>query len=74
MSKQIVHGACALCGEAMPLVRSHIIPNFMYRPLKAIDGRFHVFSDVSERKPEIKQAGIWEHLLCAECDNVRLQK
>ena len=74
MAKNAAFGICGLCLAEGQLVRSHIIPDFMYRPLKVKEGKFHVFSDAPNRKPEIKQAGVWEHLLCANCDNVRVQK
>lgn len=58
----------------MSLVDSHIIPNFQFKGLKKVEGHFYELStdhNVPERK---QQRGFTERLLCAECDNQRLQK
>lgn len=65
---------CRLCLRAAPLVDSHIIPNFQFKGLKRVEGRFYELStdkNVPERK---RQRGFTEHLLCADCDNRRLQQ
>lgn len=67
-------GSCRLCLEVRPLVDSHIIPGFQFKPLKKIDGRFHVLSPNPEERERTGQKGFTERLLCAECDNVRLQR
>jgi hypothetical protein len=67
-------GKCRLCLQVRPLVASHIIPNFQLKGLKKIEGHFYELStnqSVPERK---QQRGFTERLLCAECDNRRLQK
>lgn len=67
-------GTCRLCLRVMPLVDSHIIPNFQFKGLKKVEGHFYELStnqSVPERK---QQRGFTERLLCVECDNLRLQK
>lgn len=67
-------GPCRLCLQVRALVDSHIIPDFQFTPLKRGDGRFHVLSPDPEQKERTGQKGFTERLLCAECDNVRLQR
>lgn len=67
-------GHCRLCLGDHPLVDSHIIPDFQYRPLKLGDGRFHVLSPDPSKKDLTRQKGFTERLLCAKCDNERLQR
>ena len=75
---------CALCQEARPLSRSHIIPRFftegghqMFPTGK--DGSLQPFVDATHTDPTIKlgrmQKGFWDsklgvvqHLLCNECE------
>jgi hypothetical protein len=67
-------GPCRLCLRIAPLVDSHIIPNFQFKGLKRVEGRFYELStdhNVPERK---QQRGFTERLMCAECDNRRLQQ
>jgi len=65
-------GVCRLCGLIRPLVNSHVIPDFNFKPLKEKEGRFYVLSPDPEKKERKLQRGFTERLLCAECDNVRL--
>ena len=67
-------GTCRLCLNTRPLVNSHIIPDFQFKPLKKVDGRFHWLSPDPEVKDRTGQKGFTERLFCAECDNERLQK
>ena len=55
------------------LVRSHIIPKFMYKGMKAKEGKFYRMSDNPKRQYRHLQDGIKEYMLCADCDNRRLQ-
>lgn len=74
MPKKVFIGKCQLCLGQKPLVNSHVIPNFQYKPLKEREGFFYHFS-TDENCPERKeQRGITERLFCVECDTVRLQK
>jgi hypothetical protein len=67
-------GICRLCLAVQPLVKSHIIPDFQFKALKKTDGYFHVLSPNPAKKELKQQRGFTERLLCAECDNVRLQR
>jgi hypothetical protein len=67
-------GICKLCLEEKPLVDSHIIPNFLYKLLKQSDGSFLYITPNANDKELRKQAGISEPLLCAHCDNIKIQK
>jgi hypothetical protein len=67
-------GICRLCLEPHPLVRSHIIPDFQFRELKERDGYFFLLSTDPTDKERKQQRGPTERLLCARCDNVRLQR
>jgi len=72
--RKVVNGRCRLCNTPGPLVGSHIIPNFQFKPLKEKDGYFLILSTDPAKKEIKRQKGITEHLLCAECDNVRLSR
>lgn len=67
-------GSCRLCRQVRSLVDSHIIPDFQFKALKKRDGRYYVLSPNPEEKERTGQRGITERLLCAECDNERLQR
>jgi hypothetical protein len=57
--------ACRLCGQAGPLCRSHIIPEFLYAPLYDEKHRFTVVSKQGDRW---SQQGLTERLLCRGCE------
>lgn len=65
-------GQCHLCLQEQPLVNSHIIPDFHFKPLKADEGFFWITSTDAKKKEYRWQKGPTEHLLCAKCDNERL--
>ena len=58
---------CRLCLQERPLLRSHIIPEFMYEAIYDHKHRFMTFK-VDGGRPKIEQKGIREDLLCAECE------
>lgn len=70
--KKPISGICPLCRQHKMLVRSHIIPKFMYKGIKEKEGRFFRLSSHLNKKVSHVQDGIWEHLLCQKCDNERL--
>lgn len=74
MLKNRINGVCSLCLKQKRLVDSHIIPKFHYTPLKAKEGLFYTLSSDPEISEKKEQKGATEYLLCAECDNVTLQK
>lgn len=66
-------GECALCKAVGPLMKSHIIPEFLYRLLYDHKGRASLLSTIPEQKNRTIQSGIKERLLCSACEN-RLSK
>lgn len=68
---------CQLCRREKKLIKAHIIPKQLYRPIKnsmmegSSRGRsLGVFYPGQDRKTKQVQNGIYDpHILCAECDN-----
>jgi hypothetical protein len=59
---------CKLCHKKKPLRKSHIIPEFFYRPGYDEKGRLFVVREgISEDR--YIQKGIREYLLCSECEH-----
>lgn len=66
--QRCVHGRCRLCLAEGPLCNSHVIPEFLYKPLYDEKHRLTVFdAELGElsRKP---QKGTREYLLCDSCE------
>jgi hypothetical protein len=59
---------CALCGQSNPLRDSHVIPEFMYRPLYDEKHRLWVLSAVGPKPASLEQKGLREKLLCDACE------
>ena len=59
---------CALCLNDRKLCRSHIIPEFLYKPLYNDQRRIEVLSILPNRKDWQEQKGLWEYLLCETCE------
>lgn len=59
---------CKLCRENKTLMNSHIIPEFIYKPLYDDNHRFHVLSTYQKKGRTIEQKGIREKLLCGDCE------
>lgn len=59
--------SCALCLRDSELQKSHIIPEFVYKPLYA-NHRFHVLATTPHRLRPVEQKGIRERLLCSTCE------
>ena len=57
---------CALCLGSEPLVNSHVIPKFFYKPLRDEKGRFERYPLKKGVKP--LQDGLKEPLLCGQCE------
>jgi len=62
---------CALCQREAPLVRSHIVPEFLYKPHYDEKHRTLLF-DKRDAPYTMVQKGVRERLLCEECE-ARLQ-
>lgn len=59
---------CRLCQQAKPLLRSHIIPEFMHKAMYDSAHRFFGLSGNASLKVEIHQKGMREPLLCCACE------
>lgn len=60
--------ACRLCKEDRPLRESHIFPEWLYKPLYDDNHRFFVLSTDVNKRRGIHPKGIYEKLLCCECE------
>lgn len=58
---------CALCKEERELKNSHVIPEFIYRPLYDHVHRFHILSSEGTSH-RYGQKGLREKLLCEVCE------
>lgn len=61
---------CALCLNDKKLVESHIFPEFLYKPLYDSEHKYLVVSSSPTIPIRKRPKGIYERLLCAECDNI----
>ena len=59
---------CKLCQKERDLKKSHIVPDFMYKPLFDEKHRFYQVPGDFNKKYKIHQTGIYERLLCLECE------
>ena len=60
---------CKLCLQPKKLCRSHIIPDLCYKPIKDSKGRIQsIKANPHVHGPSTLQSGIWEQLLCADCE------
>jgi hypothetical protein len=59
---------CALCQSERPLQNSHIIPEFFYTRLYDAIHRFHLVQADAAKPVKFKQQGLYEKLLCSECE------
>jgi hypothetical protein len=59
---------CALCKRKRPIVKSHIVPEFLYDSLYDDKHRFHEISVDPAKRSRFKQSGLYEPLLCEPCE------
>lgn len=60
---------CSLCLQEKKLVKSHIIPEFCFKPV--YDDKiheYHILSTAQNENNYKRQKGIWERLLCWDCE------
>ncbi len=57
---------CRLCRQPKPLQDSHIVPEFVYKPL--YNAKHQLFGLAGTTKVKIFQKGVREKLLCKECE------
>jgi hypothetical protein len=65
-------GSCALCGLERTLLESHIFPEFPYDELYDGLHSYRVRSTAPNSPSPRRRKGIYERLLCADCDQRRL--
>ena len=65
--------SCRLCRQNRPLMKSHIFPEWLYTPLYDRNHRFFVLSTNENKRRGTRPKGIYERLLCQECE-VQLSK
>jgi len=58
---------CALCQTASPLRQSHIVPEFLHRPV--YDDKHRTLIVGHEPRPKLIQKGVREALLCDDCES-----
>jgi len=68
MKKKAMTSKCKLCQKERELQKSHIIPEFMFKPLYDDKHRIISMSTKEEVKDRYIQKGIREYLLCKECE------
>jgi hypothetical protein len=61
---------CQLCLEDKVLRKSHIIPEFFYKPIYDRQHRLQVLRFTPEQKKFYVQKGIREKLLCQDCEQL----
>jgi len=59
---------CALCRKPSKLRRSHIVPEFLYKPLYDSKHRLNILSTGKPPKRPFEQKGVREQLLCDRCE------
>lgn len=59
--------SCKLCGSSSPLRRSHVLPEFLYRPTYDTTNTA-VYLNLKYGKRSKRQQGIHERLLCEHCE------
>lgn len=71
--RSTVIGRCRLCDHQGELRRSHVLPEFLYKPLYDNRHRSVGLKRNTGAKPDILQQGLREYLLCGGCES-RLSK
>jgi hypothetical protein len=59
---------CKLCLRERDLQRSHIVPEFLYKPLYGNDHAMMLANGLGRRGWSLEHRGIRERLLCMECE------
>lgn len=66
-------GTCALCGFTTDLVKSHVIPKFIFRKIKEGKGSYHQISPNPATPRRKRQTELQEPIFCRHCDTVTLR-
>jgi hypothetical protein len=67
LDKGMIESQCNLCRTTAPLCRSHILPEFLYRPLYDEKHR-HFVVRAGQNATQLAQRGLTEKLLCSACE------
>lgn len=59
-------GICKFCGKEAKLVKSHIIPKFLYE--YGENSKKVLSIDTRKKQNTIYQSGIWDYILCENCE------
>ena len=59
-------GICKFCKKEAKLVKSHIIPKFLYD--YGENSRKVLSIDTRKKQETIHQSGIWDYILCENCE------
>lgn len=60
---------CALCRKSRVLSKSHIFPEFLYRDVYEKDNNLYfTMSNDPTRRPKRRRKGLYERLLCPDCE------
>lgn len=63
-------GVCRLCLQVGALSSSHILPEFMYRPMYSKDHKIFAYQEgPNSLRSQLIQKGFRERLLCAKCES-----
>lgn len=65
-----VEEKCRLCSMEKNLEKSHIIPEFFFKPVYDGLHRLNVISTIAEEINRFEQKGLRERLLCHDCEQV----
>jgi hypothetical protein len=66
--RTFLYMVCKLCNLERDLCNSHILPEFLYKPLYDSKNRAHIISSDSTKRDGYIQKGFREPLLCEDCE------
>jgi hypothetical protein len=62
------NGQCRLCHTYTNLCKSHIIPEFFFKPMYDLDHEYYIMTNDLEKPTQTNDIGIREYLLCSKCE------
>ena len=66
--KAQIDGRCRLCLRNGMLLKSHIIPEWLYQPLYDENHQYHLLRPAALGRRRFKRKGLYERLLCQSCE------
>lgn len=67
MARRTIIAECRFCGNNRKLCRSHVIPEWAYRPIYDAQSTAILYSSPNRRRRKV-QVGHREYLLCQDCE------